>query len=112
MIPPVEPETLLLAVAESPFCFPEYPRRYLFDTERDFGLKWWTMSTPIAVLIAGLMGCTSLVMLGHDAYTTGDTHLYEPGLGLVEIPNGYFQAGAEANSLAAHLGMEVTWVSP
>lgn len=109
---PVAPETLLASVAESPFCFRDYPRRYLFDVERDFGLTWWTMSAPIAVLIASLMGCTSLVMLGHDAYTVGDARLYEPDQGLVNNINGYAQAGAECDTVAAQLGMAVTWVRP
>jgi hypothetical protein len=111
MIAPLDDETLLLSVAESSVCYRDHPYRYLFDVEADFGLVWWTMSAPIAVRIAEVMGCTELVMLGHDAYTSGDVRRVEAGQ-LESGPQGYYRAGEEANAYALEVGLPIEWVAP
>lgn len=111
MVPPLPSETVLLSAAESPNCFRSHPLRYVFDVRRDFGLSWHTMSAPVAVWIAKLMGCEAIVMLAHDAYTKGDLRRVD-GLAVkkVKVP-GYRNAGEAAARQAAHLGLPVTWVS-
>lgn len=105
MTPPREPEVLLLSAAESSRCFPDYPRRHVFDTA-DFGLPWNTMSCPVAVRIAALMGCTSLLMLGHDAYTRGDFRRVEHGL-VPSRRDGYRRAALQAQAFARAGGLGV-----
>jgi hypothetical protein len=108
-VPPLDPEELLLSWAESSRCFPTYPRRHVFDVERDFGMGWNTMSAPVAVKIATWMGCTSLRMRGFDAYTCGDGRrvaVYGVGAGSAR---GYARSGAQAAAIAAAAGLSVTW---
>ena len=110
MLAPVGREALLVSAAESPFCFLDWPARYVFDVERDFGMPWYTMSAPVAVLVARLMGCTSLVMLGHDAYAAGDTRRVAAGELVDDASNaGYRWAGQEAARLAAESAIEIRW---
>jgi hypothetical protein len=111
MIAPLDGESLLLSVAESSACYPDWPDRYLFDVEVDFGLRWWTMSAPVAVRIADVMGCADLLMLGHDAYTSGDVRRVEAGQ-LETGPQGYYRAGEEANAYAIEAGLGIEWVAP
>ena len=109
LTPPIEPETLLVSTIESPNCYGDYPRRFLFDPEPDFGLPWHTPSAPCAVKLAAYMGCTSLVMLCHDAYTRGDGRTVEPQ-GIVDYHDaGYLQAGRLADRLAREAGLAIEW---
>ncbi len=113
-VQPVEPETLLVSVDESPHCFADYPRRYLFDVIADLGRpKRSNMSSPVAVRIAQFMGCTALVMLGHDAYTSGESRFVAHDGSLVEerALAAYAQAGQQSNALAVAAGMPIRWVT-
>lgn len=103
-IPPEPPEVLLLSEAESRSCFTHYPRRHVIDVERDFGLPWNTMSVPVATRLAALMGCTSILMLGHDAYTRGDNRRFD-GRRVTPGTRGYHHAGFQAAAIAAGLGI-------
>jgi hypothetical protein len=108
LVPPVETETVLLSAAESPRCFAGYALRHVFDVEADFGVAWHTPSAPIAVRLAHVMGCASLLMLGHDAYTLGDDRrVYGTAIG--EGTPGYRKCGDLANAAAIDLGMAITW---
>lgn len=118
MVQPVEPEELILSWAESQHCFPLYPLRHVVNIEEDLGVGWGTSSAPVAVLIAHRMGCTSLLVLGHDAYTNGDTGripgsatTVDPstGVNLDGIKSGYHMSGDHANYLAESFGMSVEW---
>jgi hypothetical protein len=104
MVAPREPEVLLLSAAESSRCHRSYPRRHVFDVEADFGMRWRTMSVPVAVRIAEAMGCASVLMLGHDAYTHGVANRFygQPG-----SASGYARAGVLATELAAAAGMPI-----
>ena len=108
MVEPVEPEHLLLSAAESSHCFPHYPLRHVFDTEADFGVPWNTMSAPIAARIAHAMGCTSILMLGHDAYTR-DIYSRVSGDSIIERnrPVGYYRAAVRAKTFAESVGMSI-----
>ena len=120
MVQPVEPEELVLCWAESSHCFPLYPRRHVIDVQKDFGLSGWCVSSaPFAVMLAHAMGCTSLRMLGHDAYTTGDTGRIpgsatevDPatGVNLEGIKTGYRLSGESAQWIAEKFEMAVEWV--
>lgn len=108
-VPPREPEDLLVSWAESSRCFVTYPRRHVFDVERDFGMAWNTMSAPVAVKIAISMGCTSLRMLGFDAHTCGDTRrvkVYGVGSG---SPRGYALSAVQSAAIAKAAGLPVAW---
>jgi hypothetical protein len=108
-VQPIEPEDLLLSWAESSRCFPTYPRRHVFDVERDFGTAWNTMSAPVAVKIAISMGCTSLRMLGFDAHTSGDARrvrIYGVGTGSAR---GYALSAVQSAAIAKAAGLPVTW---
>lgn len=122
MVQPVEPEELILSWAESQHCFALYPRRHVIDVQKDLGMGWATPSAPMAVLVAHRMGCTSLRMLGHDAYTNGDVGRI-PGTALTVDPStgvnvnggrdgGYRASGVLAQSIADKLEMSVEWVHP
>ena len=51
----------------------------------------------------------ALIMIGHDAYTSGDTRTVE-SVGLVQRHDpGYAPSGRLANELARSAGLSVTW---
>lgn len=106
VVPPVEPEVLLLSAAESSHCFPRYPRRYVFDTLRDFGVRWNTMSVPVAARIAHWMGCTAILMLGHDAYTRSDYGRVKDGR-IIAGNMGYLRAAVQAREYAESVGIAI-----
>ena len=109
MVPPIEPEELLLSWAESSRCFATYPRRHVFDVERDFGYEWNRMSAPVAVRIAMWMGCTALVMRGFDAFTSGDVRRVPVnGVG-TGSPRGYALSGVQSAAIAKAAGLPITW---
>lgn len=110
MVTPLEPEELLLSVAESSGCFPDYPRRHVVDVEA-LGLQWCMSSAPTAVKLAEFMGCTSIRMLGHDAYATGDTGRIPGGIEPPERARfGYRVSGLEAQRLADEARIAIDWV--
>jgi hypothetical protein len=109
---PMAPETLLVSQAGSWGCFPDYAPRYIFGCESDFGIPWYTMSAPVAVRIAALMGCTLVVMIGHDAFVSGDTHRVERDGSMVDAPHeGYANAGHASVAVAAELKLTLEWPS-
>ena len=109
MVMPQPPETLIVSKAESPYCLPGYSPRMVVDVEA-FGLPWHTMSAPVAVRIAQSWGETEVLMLGHDAHTTGSTLRVEPDGSLADAPHGgYVNAGAHAAAIAEAAGMTMTW---
>lgn len=110
MVPPIEPETILLSAAESSRCFPEYPRRVVFDVQRDFGLRWHTMSAVVAIRIVSLMGCRSVRMLAMDAWTTGDTRRVDDGKRILPGSPGYRSAGQRVAAFASETGMSIEWI--
>ena len=79
MTQPEPPEVLIVHSREAPRCFVDYSPRYEFDNPVDFGLNPRSPSSPSAVAIAALMGCKRIVLLAHDASTTGDTRLVRDG---------------------------------
>lgn len=122
MVQPEQPEELILSWAESQHCFPLYPLRHVIDVQKDFGVNWCTPSAPMAVFVAHRMGCTSLRMLGHDAYTSGDTGRIPGTATHVDratgvdlqggINGGYRVSGEAAQWIADKLEMSVEWVHP
>lgn len=107
VVKPLPPEILLLSAAESSHCFRRYEFRHVFDVQADFGLPWNTMSTPVAASIARWMGCTSLRMIAHDAYTRGlfgraGTSGVKPG-----SAKGYRRAAVQARQYAESVGMAI-----
>lgn len=110
MVAPMEPETLLLSAAESGRCFPDYPRRYVFDPAA-FGLRWHTMSAVVAVRLAREMGCTSIRMLAHDAYAHGDLRRVDRDGSLAETDAraGYVSVGRRVERYAREAGMAIAW---
>jgi hypothetical protein len=110
LVHPEGNETLIVSARESAHCFPDWPRRIVVDVEQEFGLPWYTMSAPVAVKIAQSWGETDLLMLGHDAYTTGSTFRVDPDDSMTDDPHGgYRNAGAHAATLAQAAGMTVAW---
>jgi SAM-dependent methyltransferase len=113
MAEPESPERLILCTVGSRDCFPTYPDRYRFDCDADFGVPPQTMSSAVAVKIAALMGCTRAVMIGHDAFTVGDTRRVDPDGSLHDEPHaGYALAGHVATGFAADAGIDLEWVKP
>jgi hypothetical protein len=112
MVEPRLPEHVILSAAESPLCFLDYPNRHVVDVQREFRLPWNTMSLPVAVRIAHVMGCTRLRMLAMDAYTIRDGRRVD-GTTLVPVSGrGYALAGKQADLAARRLRMRVEWVRP
>lgn len=109
MVQPEPPEILLLSAAESSGCFPDYPLRHVVDVEADLGVSWATSSSPVAVLLAALMGCTSVCMLAHDSYTSGDARRVV-GTDVVSVAGQHYRGSAEqANDAALAMGVPITW---
>jgi hypothetical protein len=108
-VKPIEPEELLLSVAESSHCFRLYPRRHIFDVQRDFRLPWNTMSAPVAARIATWMGCSALHMVGHDAFVRGIHGRLSNGRIIGHMGRGYRLAGAQVARYAAAVGLEIDW---
>lgn len=111
-IQPRMPEVFITSLAEGRFCAVDYPLRRVIDVQGEYGIPWWTMSAQVAVEFAHDMGCTSLVMYGHDAYTSKgqDTrHVLEGGQ-LQDNPHaGYYNAGLGADTRAREYGMAIEW---
>lgn len=106
---PLEPEELLLSWAESSRCHRGYPRRHIFDVQRDYGMAWNTMSAPVSVRIAQWMGCTALRMYGFDAFTAGDpTRVPVPGV-TPGKPGGYRRSAIQSAAIAEAAGMTLSW---
>lgn len=104
VVPPAMPEILLLSAAESSRCCRRYPLRHVFDVERDFGIVWRSMSVPVAARIARWMGCTSILMLGHDAYTRD---VYDRVGSSTLGGRGYRRAAVQAKEYAESVGVEI-----
>ena len=66
----VQPENapLLLHEQESKDWFPDYPERYIFDVERDYGVHHCN-SVIAAIEFAKLTGCNKIVFMCFDFYT-------------------------------------------
>ena len=109
MVQPVEPEELILTWAESSHCYAAYPLRHVVNVQEDLGLHWTVSSAPTAVKLAAYMGCTSLVMFGHDAYTTGDTGRIHGSAVIEDARAGYIISGQLAQAQAEALGLPVVW---
>lgn len=113
---PQEPEILVVSRStpvhkRSDHCFLAYPHRVLIDRDVDLaphGKLFWSVSH--AVVLAYLMGCRGLRMLGHDGYTDLDTRRVVDGAVEVRRPLRYYMAGQNADRLARSLGLEVEWV--
>ena len=112
VVEPRFPETLLLSAAESSRCFPLYAKRCIFDNEQDLGVAWFTSSAPTAVKIAELMGCRTLRMFGHDAYTAGDTGRVPGSSPSDQARAGYVLSGQEVQTRADMAGITVEWMAP
>jgi hypothetical protein len=100
IVRPLAPEIVLVSAAESSHCHLGYPARHVFDVEADFGLPWNTMSVPVAARIAAYMGCTRLLMVGHDAYYRGDRRRLERSRIIRSKGNGYRRAALQAIAYA------------
>ena len=111
MVQPVEPEELILSTAESAHCFADYPLRHIVDVQREFHTGWSTASAEVSVMLAAAMGCTSILMLGHDAYTMSDAGRFvaDPLNADREPLRGYVQSGSNAQAAADKLGLPVVW---
>lgn len=111
MVQPVEPEELILSWAESAQCFPTYPLRHVVDIQQEFHTGWSTASAETAVMMAHAMGCTSLLMFGHDAYTVGSgaRFVVDPLNADREPLKGYMQSGLNAQRTADTLGLPIVW---
>jgi hypothetical protein len=103
-------ETFLTSLAEGRFCLEAWRNRHVIDVQTEFGIPWWTMSSPVAVEVAHAMGCADVVMLAHDAYF-GDDRRVEDGA-LVNDPHaGYRAAAVMAQATAERHGMGIRFVS-
>jgi len=109
LVPPLRGETAIFSAAESPDCFPSHKPRYVIDVEADFGLRWSSMSAPVAALLADWMGCTSILMMRHDAYTKRDYRRASPDGG---SNRGYRVASVQAKALAERHGLTIKWFDP
>jgi hypothetical protein len=117
MVRPQPSTALLVSVANSRYCFDGHMARYLFDTEKDFGLLWTMPSVVVAIRVAELMGCTGIVFLCMDAITTGDRRTVTDGLSLIELDEergeGYVDMKRLITAtLAVSRIREVAWVTP
>jgi hypothetical protein len=109
MIAPLEDETLILSAAESPHCFPDHQLRHIVDVEA-FGLPWYTMSAPVAVRVAEVMGCSSVRMLAFDSFTRRDGRRVDGGRTISRGSRGYRIAAVQANAYAIASGLDIEWV--
>lgn len=110
LVRPLASETLLVSDHLSRDCWPDHPHRYLFRIAAES-----SMSTPVAVRIAILMGVSALEMLGMDAYTAG-SQVTVAGNGKLEDGTasfpGYVQGAQQAETIAAGFGIPIRWQSP
>lgn len=67
MVYPNADVTLLLHEHESKNCLPNHESRIVFDSIEDLGFEWWMTSSPCAIRIAKIMGCSCIVLLCHDS---------------------------------------------
>jgi len=89
---PREQVTLLLHEHESRNCLPRHPNRLVFDAVDELGFGWWSTSSPCAIRIAKIFGCSKVVLLCHDSFF--DEY------GTADIKDGK-AAGVEANGCGA-----------
>jgi len=109
LVPLLRGETAIFSAAESPDCYPNHRPRFVIDVEGDFGLPWSSMSAPVAALLADWMGCTSILMVGHDAYTRNDYRRAAPNGG---SNRGYRHASVQAKYYAEKHGVAIRWYDP
>lgn len=110
MVPPVMPERLIVSAAESPLCFPDYPDRIVVDVERLTGLPWWTMSAPVAVHLAAMMGASEVRMLAMDGWTGSDSRRVSTTGRIERLPlHPYLVAGRQSIEEAKKLGLGLTF---
>lgn len=107
---------LLVSKANSQYCFPDHPIRYLFDTEQDLGLVWSMPSIVVAIRLAELFGCSALVFVSCDIHTTGDRRTCADGLETVELQDGGMALVDLPKLVDGLLRVsrirDVTWVTP
>lgn len=112
LIRPEPGEVFVTSLAEGRYCLPDYPLRHVVDVEA-LGVPWYTMSAPVAVLVAHAMGCSDVIMLGQDGPLTGDWHAVDADGTLVDDPHaGYPIATRNAVELAADHGISLRWEMP
>lgn len=111
VIPAEEGEVFITSTNDGSYCGLDFPIRLEIDVEASYGLPWYTMSTPMAVEVAWEMGCSSLVIMGHDAYLAKNTNRVLPDGSMEDDPHaGYYIAGYEAQIGADKHGMPIDWV--
>jgi hypothetical protein len=112
-LPHPEPgEHFVTSWAEGRYCGLDFPDRHVIDIEREYLLPWYSLSAPVAVELARELGVTELVILGHDAYTTGgqNTRRWMPDGSFEDDPHaGYYLAGHQAQERAALHGIPIRW---
>lgn len=112
IVRPEPPETAVFSLRESPHCMGWYSPRIVLDVEA-FALPWFTPSAPTATKVVIEGGCSEIVYIAHDAYTTGDLRRVDDGQVVGhETDLGYTQAGRLSASIAAAAGVPVRWVTP
>ena len=110
MVEPIAPERLILSQHESATGWSSYPDRYVVDVQRDFYMRWFTPSAPVAVRIAHVMGCSEVVMIGHDAHTRADgRRVDENGRRAERANDNYAENGKQAMLAARAVGLKQVW---
>jgi hypothetical protein len=99
MVVPKNGIPLIVGEAESKYCMEKYSPRYIFDTEKDFGVTWDTFSVIVAIKFGQLMGCDKFNFVSCDNCVNGNATTYVPG-GKAVAHNNYF---AQSDRLKTYL---------
>lgn len=74
--------TLILHDKESKYCYPNYPKRYVFSLA-DLNLGDNVFSFIFAIQLAKRMGIEKFNFVSFDAHTKEDFNVYLPGKGII-----------------------------
>jgi len=67
---------LVLHEFEGVDCYVDYEPRYIYSSERDYGLGRWAFSAMVGAAFAVHMGCADLVFISTDAMVNGDMRTF------------------------------------
>jgi len=100
---------LLIHEHESKFCFPDYPRRIIFDCMDLLGRN--EFSLIMAIQISRIMGCDKIVFVSCDLHDNGDSRTFVHGQGTKFISEYINQARKFKKHLMG-IGAKYEFVTP
>lgn len=93
--------------------YANYPRTYVFNAKKDFGITHACASVIVAMGFAIAMGCDTLTMYGFDGYTVGSVEYGDLGNHRNKMGNNFQILRQKEQLRFLNLeGINVRWVTP